>query len=150
KEILNKIESELIPHARAEEEIFYNTISELNDDNSAVQHSYREHTEAELMLRTLRGLRSVGIDWKKATQKLKENLEHHIEEEETRIFDIAQELFSDDEAEILGDAFVKLKPKYAEQGAFKNSLDAVINMLPNRIGNALRKKSRSPVRPQGE
>src|SRR5690606_28307563 len=117
---------------------------------SAVQHSYREHTEAELMLRTLRGLSSIGIDWKKATQKLKENLEHHIEEEETRIFDIAQELFSDDEAEILGDAFVKLKPKYAEQGSFKNRPDDVIIILPNQIGDALREKSRSPVRPQDE
>jgi hemerythrin-like domain-containing protein len=135
--IIDEIRDELIPHSRAEEEVFYNALRSLDAGKGKIMHSYKEHLEAETLLRTLQLMDKIDADWKDTTEKLRDALEHHIEEEETTIFDIAKQTFSDQEAEKIGEAFEALKPKVQQEGFMKNTLDLVVNLLPPRLSSKL-------------
>lgn len=135
--IIEKISSELIPHARAEEAVFYNSIRASDADTGVVMHSFKEHMEAESLLRLLQTRNKLDFDWKETAQKLKDSLEHHIQEEESKVFTQAKKLFSAEEASQISTAFDKMKAEYRSQGALKNSMDMVINLLPARFANKI-------------
>jgi len=136
--LLTSIRNLLVPHSRAEEEVFYNSIRDLDAGNDKVMHGFKEHMEAETLLRSLMAMSMVGVEWETAARKLHDAVNHHIEEEETQIFPIAQNLFTHEEAHDIGVAFVSLKPQVAEEGMVKNAIHLVSNLMPARL------------RPQGE
>jgi len=133
--LIERIASELIPHARAEEAVFYNSLRASDADTGFIMHSFREHMGAEGHLRMLQTKDKVNLDWKKTARKLQEDLLHHIQEEETKVFSLAKNVLTATEAEQIGNAFLKLKDEYKTHGAIKNSIDLVINMLPARFAN---------------
>ncbi len=141
-EIINQIRDELIPHARAEEAVFYNSLRALNAVKDVVRHSYKEHVEAETLLKTLQAKNKLDFDWKKTARSLKEALDHHIEEEEQRIFPVAQQVFSTEEAGQLGEAFEKMKPEIREQGFIGTTIDLIENLMPPRFSKAFRGEER--------
>ncbi len=133
KDLLDKIHAALIPHARAEEAVLYNSMREFEATKDLVGHSYREHVEAEATLQLLRGLASVNVDWTAAAKKLRDDLNHHIAEEETKIFGAARLVLLDNEAEQMATAFQRLKEESSERGDLKNTLALVANMMPARF-----------------
>ena len=44
--LVSQIRDELIPHARAEEAVFYNPLRAMKIDNAKLMHAYKEHLEA--------------------------------------------------------------------------------------------------------
>lgn len=136
--LIEEIRNALIPHSRAEESVFYNTIRAVDADKSLTLHAYREHIEAEALLRALQLKEKANFDWRSTAKKLLVALEKHIEEEENYIFVEARNFFSREEAEMMGDAFEKLKPEFVGGGMVKNALDIVVNMMPPRLSDKLR------------
>lgn len=141
-DLIDEIRDELIPHARAEESVFYNSLREVDAAKDTVRHSYKEHVEAEILLKTLQAKDKINGDWKKTAMKLKEALEHHIQEEEERIFPVAQQVFSPEEAVQFGEAFEKMKPIIREQGFMGTTMDLIANLMPPRFINALGEKEK--------
>ncbi|HYC55037.1 MAG TPA: hemerythrin domain-containing protein [Candidatus Binatia bacterium] len=131
--LLHSVRNLLVPHSRAEEEVFYNSIRDLEPGNDQVMHGFKEHMEAEALLRSLMGMSAIGIEWTAAAEKLRDAVFHHIEEEETQIFPIAQRLFDHQESHDIGVAFVSLKPQVAEEGMIKNAVHLVSNLMPARL-----------------
>ena len=136
-EIIQDIRDDLIPHARAEEAVFYNSLRSLTDETETVMHGFKEHAEAETILRTLQLIDKVGADWKGLAEKLQEAVEHHIEEEEDQIFALGRKVLSDEEATAIGSAFERMKPEVREEGFMKNTADLIGNLLPPRVKTAL-------------
>src|SRR5690606_24312421 len=99
---------------------------------------FKEHMEAESLLRGLQVKEGVNLDWKSTAVKLKEVLEHHIEEEEGRIFTEAKKIFNDEDARMMGEAFKSMKDQVSEQGFLKNSFDMVVNLMPPRFVEKIR------------
>jgi hemerythrin superfamily protein len=137
-QIILDIRDELIPHSRAEENVFYNTLRGIDTAKKIALHGYQEHIEAETLLRLLQVKDFFSTDWRATALKLKEAIEHHIEEEEGEIFSAAKQLFTEDEAEAIGETFEKLKPEIKSDNIAKTSLDLMINMLPPRLTDSLR------------
>lgn len=135
--LVAQIRDELIPHSRAEEAVFYNSMRLLDETKSLAMHGYREHLEAETLLRTLQLLDATNLSWKETAYKLKESLEHHIEEEEGEMFAAAQGLFTAEEAVVLDEVFKKMKPEIKEEGLMMNTLEMVKNMMPPRLTDAI-------------
>jgi len=135
--LVTQIEQALVPHARAEESVLYNSIRALSDQTE-VMHSFKEHMEAETLLRGLQFKEGVNMDWKSTAIKLKDALEHHIREEEGKIFSEARKIFTEEEARMMGDAFLSLKEQVSGQGAMKNSFDMIVNMMPPRFVEKMR------------
>lgn len=142
--LVEEIKSALIPHSRAEEATFYNTIRAVDADKSLVAHGFKEHLEAESLLRLLSVKEKTNMDWRSTALKLQEALEHHIKEEEGKIFSEARSIFSKEEAESIGDAYLNLKPNFVGDGAMKSTMDMVINMLPPRLADSIRGTDSSP------
>lgn len=136
-DLIQEIRDLLIPHARAEESVFYNSLRAAEASKDIV-HSYQEHMEAEMLLRTLQLKDKMDADWRSTAAKLKEVLEHHIAEEENTLFVLAKNLFTPKEAEMMGVAFEQLKSQVATEGFLKQTLDLVANMMPPRFAKAMR------------
>lgn len=137
-ELIQKIRDELIPHSRAEEAVFYNSIRAINTAQDLVWHGYEEHMQAETLLRTLQAADKIDAQWKQVAQKLQQALNHHIEEEEERIIPVAKQLFTEDEAEVMCEAFEEMKPEVRESGIVQTTLDMIANMMPPRLAAPLR------------
>lgn len=136
--LIEEIANSLIPHSRAEESVFYNTLRAVNAEKGLILHGYKEHLEAESLLRALQVMDKMNLDWKKTAEKLRDALEHHIQEEENDIFDEAKNAFTSDEAEMMAEAFENLKAKVEQEGPVQTTIDMVINMMPPRIADKVR------------
>ncbi len=144
-DLVQDIRDELIPHSRAEESIFYNSLRALETeqglaaDKSKVMHSFQEHMEAEGLLRMLQVEDKINLSWKATAKKLKDAVEHHIRQEESEIFAIARKVLTQEEAKTLGELFEKVKPQIQDENFLKTSLEMVANMMPPRFTTAIKK-----------
>lgn len=136
--LIEEIRNHLIPHSRAEESVFYNTLRAVNADKKVVFHGYQEHLEAEALLRTLQLMDKMNMSWKATALKLKDAVFHHVEDEESEIFAEAKAAFTKEEAEAMCAAFEQLKPKIEQDGFIKNTVDMVVNMMPPRLADKIR------------
>ena len=139
KTLVDQIRDELIPHARAEEAVFYNAIREANHEKGLILHGYTEHAMAETELRTLQAMKSIDVNWMGLAKKLREDILHHVQEEEEKIFPAAKEIFSEEEAVMIGKAFTELKPAIKAQSFAGTTFDLVANMLPRRLVDGIQK-----------
>ena len=82
----------------------------------------------------------MDANWTSLVEKLGNDLRHHIEEEESKVFAAARQVFSDEEAVKLGAAFQALKKDTAKDAdSFTAStLDLVANLLPPRLVDSFR------------
>jgi hemerythrin-like domain-containing protein len=138
KNLIQLIRDEMVPHSRAEEAVFYNFLKQFETTKGLVHHSYAEHLEAEALLRSLQIMEALDANWTKTAYKLKDALEHHIEEEEQRVFPMAEMIISETESQLMAKAFERIKPEVREGSLVRNTLDMVANMLPERLGRPLR------------
>jgi hemerythrin superfamily protein len=136
--LIDQVRDLLVPHSRAEESVFYNTLRSINADGTLKGHSFSEHLVAENLLRTLQGLDKMDGAWKGIAEKLKDTVVDHIEHEETDVFAEARSVLSPQEADSICQAFESLKAKVKEQGMLKNTFDMVVNMMPPRFADKVR------------
>ena len=109
--LFEEMKTALTAHVRAEEKVFYDAIKRDKRAHDAALEGYEEHHVADLLIREISRLAPGDEKWKAKFTVLKENVEHHVEEEEGEIWDKAREILDDAEAQQLGDAFVAEKEK---------------------------------------
>lgn len=105
---------EVTAHAAAEEESLYAAMladPELRDDG---RHSVSEHKEIDDLLGELQNADVESDDWRLKFAEMRHRYEHHIEEEEEEMFPAAQEHFTAEKAEELGNKFDRRKPAERE------------------------------------
>jgi hypothetical protein len=108
-ELFAKIKKEMTVHERIEEEIFYPALKEHPKAKEVVLEGYEEHHVVNQILSELEGTPVDDERWAAKFSVMKENIEHHIEEEEDDMFKKAKNVFDDDELESLGDRMATLK-----------------------------------------
>jgi len=136
--LIKQIRDEIVPHSRAEESVFYNSLRALDAAKDIVMHGYQEHMEAEALLRTLQMKDKIDLDWRETAKKLKKAIEQHIEEEEGKIFNVARQLFTREEAYMMAEAFEQLKPEVKTEGFLQTTIELVSNLMPPRFASSLR------------
>lgn len=127
----------LIPHIRAEESIFYNTLRAVNADKKPLYYAYQEHIEIEGLFRSLQVLERFKLNWRPTASKLRNLVSRHIENEELDLFIEAKNAFTEDESNLLETSFEELKAKIENDGVFKNTFEMLFNMLPPRISSKI-------------
>jgi|SRR5688572_1980818 len=80
-------------------------------EHETVLEGYQEHHVADLILKELHAVARGDERWGAKFKVLKENIEHHIEEEERRMFPAARAVLS---REALNDLGVRMKALRAE------------------------------------
>ena len=109
EEMIDKVRAELGVHERIEEEIFYPALREHDKAKEIVLEAYAEHRAVDILLDELDGVPFGDEDWGARFAVIKENIEHHIEEEEGELFTKARQLLDDAQLEELGARMEELK-----------------------------------------
>lgn len=100
--VFNQIKTELELHTHIEEKIFYPALEKPEETHDLTLEAYEEHKVVKTLLAKLSGARTADDEWQAQAKVLRENVEHHVEEEENELFDKADEALSDEEIEALG------------------------------------------------
>jgi hemerythrin HHE cation binding domain-containing protein len=98
-ELFATIKGELTVHEIIEEEIFYPELRAHPKAKDIVLEGYQEHHVVDLLMGELERLDVSDDTWGAKAKVMKENVEHHIEEEEGEMFKAARQVF--DRAELL-------------------------------------------------
>jgi hemerythrin-like domain-containing protein len=115
--LLQKLKDALAPHARAEEIVLYDRMkkSAEKDADALAFEGYEEHAVADHILEELEGVDPSDQKWTALISVLKENLEHHIKEEESELFKKAKKSFDRPTARAMTDEFKELKKHFKEE-----------------------------------
>src|SRR3954469_2917226 len=108
-ELFATIKGEMTVHEIIEEEIFYPALKAHPKAKDLVLEGYQEHHVIDLIVGELNETAQDDEIWGAKFKVLKENIEHHIEEEEGDMFKTARSVFSREELEALGDQMEALK-----------------------------------------
>jgi hypothetical protein len=112
KQLFNQLKSELDLHAHVEEKIFYPALENKEESRDITLEAYEEHKVVKDLLAELAS-DSPGDEWNAKLKVLRENVEHHVEEEEGELFDKAEDVLSDEQIERLG---TEMEAEKARQG----------------------------------
>ena len=102
KQLFAEIEGEIKLHEECEEKVLYPTLRAHPKLKDIVLEGYQEHHVVDLILGELRNLNPSDETWAAKAKVMQESLEHHIEEEEEKMFPQARKEMSKDEIEELG------------------------------------------------
>lgn len=89
--IVQQIYRELMPHAQAEEEIFYPALRDAASDEAMVEEAYDEHAAAKKTLASILGAAPSDMTYDMKVKMLQKEIQHHVREEETEIFQEARD-----------------------------------------------------------
>ena len=101
-EVFEQIKAELDLHAHIEETILYPALEKPKETHEMTLEAYEEHKLVKTLLAELAQARSANDEWQAKAKVLRENVDHHVEEEENELFETAEDAFSDEEVEALG------------------------------------------------
>jgi len=108
-ELFARIKQELTVHEAVEEEIFYPTLKQHPRAREIVLEGYEEHHVVDTLMGELEALPVDDETWGAKASVMIENVEHHIEEEETDMFPKARQVFDEQELDELGDVMAERK-----------------------------------------
>ncbi|MET0647329.1 MAG: hemerythrin domain-containing protein [Pyrinomonadaceae bacterium] len=114
-ELFAKLNEELTIHAQVEESIFYPSIKQAAETREIVLEGFEEHHVIKLLLKELETLPVDTEQWTAKLKVLKENVEHHVEEEEQEMFQKAREVLSEDDINRLGAEMEQAKEQLKQQ-----------------------------------
>jgi hemerythrin superfamily protein len=113
KQLSDKICMELKVHMQIEEEIFYPTSREFLDDDDIVNEAVVEHQAAKDLMEQIRGMDPADEMFDARMQVLQEQIEHHVEEEETEYFPKVQK--TDMDLKAIGEQLMMRKKELMAQ-----------------------------------
>ena len=102
EELFATIKGVLTLHEVVEEEIFYPELKAHPKSEDAVLEGFEEHHVVDVLMGELESLPVTDERWGAKATVMRENVEHHIGEEEGELFDQARKAFDRDELEDLG------------------------------------------------
>jgi hypothetical protein len=108
-ELLARLKHELEIHERMEEEVFYPALKEHPRARELALEGYEEHHVVDTILAELERTPPGDEQWTAKFKVAKENLEHHIEEEEGDMFKATRQAFSTEELEELGSRMQEIR-----------------------------------------
>src|SRR6185295_4779384 len=100
--VFNQIKNELELHTHVEEKFLYPALEKPEETHDLTLEAYEEHNVVKTLLQELSSAKSADDEWQAKAKVLRENVEHHVEEEEGELFDKADKVLSDEEIEELG------------------------------------------------
>ena len=109
EDLFTRVKAELDLHAAVEEEIFYPALEEADETRDITLEAYEEHRLVKQLLGELAAAPKDTEEWTAKFTVLKENIEHHVEEEEGELFKKARQVLNKEEAEAIGDRIQQAK-----------------------------------------
>ena len=93
--IFKALKYELAIHADAEERHFYIPLIKNDKTQDKARHGIAEHHEIDELIEKLEKTEYASSAWLKIAKDLREKVEHHLEEEEHAVFQMAGKVLSE-------------------------------------------------------
>jgi hemerythrin-like domain-containing protein len=93
KQIFDQIKQDLEIHAQIEEEIFYPAVrgTEDSDAQDLIAEALEEHEGIKALLEEISDMEPDDTEYDSKVADLREEVEHHVEEEQSEIFEVAED-----------------------------------------------------------
>jgi iron-sulfur cluster repair protein YtfE (RIC family) len=117
EELFTQLKTELDIHAEIEEKILYPVLEKADETHDISLEAYEEHRIVKQLLTELASEPKDAEEWTAKFTVLKENVEHHVEEEEGEMFKKARKVLSQEEIDELGARLEEAKGKQKAAGA---------------------------------
>lgn len=111
-----QLKYELETHAAVEEKLFYPRLRRQDGGRDLVAEAFQEHQVVKDLLRQLDSMTLGGEEWQAKLTVLKENVLHHVKEEEDGLFPIAKEHLDKEQLRQLGLRLEQEKQALANAG----------------------------------
>jgi hemerythrin-like domain-containing protein len=109
EDLFKKLKNDLDVHTRIEETIFYPALEEEEETRNITLEAFEEHRLVKQLLSELESMDKGDEQWTAKFTVLKENIEHHVEEEEHEMFKKARKVLSEEDLQTLGSRLEKAK-----------------------------------------
>jgi len=117
EELFTQLKTELDIHAEIEETILYPVLEKADESRDITLEAFEEHRLVKQLLGELESEAKDDEKWTAKFTVLKENVEHHVEEEEGEMFKKARKVLSNEEIEELGTRLAEAKGKQKSAAA---------------------------------
>jgi hemerythrin-like domain-containing protein len=102
QQLFTQLKQELDVHAHIEETILYPALKAAAETRDITEEAYEEHQEVKDLLAELEATPPDSEEWSDMIMELRENVEHHVEEEEGEMFTKAREVLSEQQLNEIG------------------------------------------------
>jgi 23S rRNA A2030 N6-methylase RlmJ len=113
---LEQLRQKLDMHETIEEEILYPALKEHAKTKAITLEAYEEHHVVDMVMAELEATPVDDETWAAKLTVAKENVEHHIEEEEDQMFKQARQVMDETELGALGDRMAARKEQLGSVG----------------------------------
>ena len=114
-EMFERLKHDLTIHETIEEEILYPALEAFAKTKDITLEAFEEHHVVDQIVAELETTPVTDETWGAKLTVMKENLEHHIEEEEDEMFKQARQVMDHDELAELGDKMDARKKQLSEE-----------------------------------
>ncbi len=111
EELFQKLKEELVPHMRAEESTFYKPLLAKKEAREDAMEGVEEHHVTDLVFKELEMMPKGEEEWGAKIGVFKELVEHHIKDEESKVFKSAEKALDHDEMQNIMKKFDQEKQK---------------------------------------
>ncbi len=119
-----QLKYELGTHAAIEERLFYPEVRKAATGREKVMEAFQEHRIMKQLLAELAAMPLGGVEWDAKLTKLREDVQHHVQEEERDLFKLAHEVLDEKQLMALGRRLEQEKQMLARAGRPDESDDA--------------------------
>lgn len=118
--LFEQIKEELEIHTHIEEKIFYPRMREKSELEDLVLEGIEEHHQAKIFLREIAALSEDSEKFEPKLKVLMEDITHHVQEEEGKMFPKIEENFEESELEEIGKKLEAEKKNYKKSNSAKS------------------------------
>lgn len=104
-----QLKKEITPHMKAEEKVFYTVLAKEKEAKENALEGYEEHHVTEVVLKELDKMGKAEERWLAKMKVFAELVDHHVEEEESKIFQDAESVLDDEQMDEILEKFNKQK-----------------------------------------
>jgi iron-sulfur cluster repair protein YtfE (RIC family) len=112
EKLFQKLREELVPHIKAEESLFYPPLLEKKEAREDAMEGLEEHHVNDMVLKELETMSKGEEQWGAKMAVFKELAEHHIKDEESKVFKSAKKALDRDEIQNIMKKFDQEKQKF--------------------------------------
>ncbi|HZO15109.1 MAG TPA: hemerythrin domain-containing protein [Polyangiaceae bacterium] len=112
RRLFPKIKNELLAHSKAEEHEFYELLKAFADTRDIVSRNAEEHGGIEQLLHSLETMNVEPASWMDVFEQLKLRVEHHVDEEEHKLFPLAKQHIDRRRADAIERRYLEAKRRY--------------------------------------
>lgn len=130
EELFVQIADKLAVHARIEEQYFYPAVTAKKTEDMVLE-AFVEHTSIKRLLADLLDTEADDPKFEAQMKVLKEQIEHHVEEEEGELFPAAKKVLDKEELVAIAQEMTALQQELEEQEPRNMIPEEVASQAPN-------------------